>query len=304
MGCWPITGMTSVDVNEQDSVATLQAAAAAGINFFDSAYCYGLNGESESMIAKALGDRRDELVIASKGGIELNQDKTRKIDGSRETIRHHCRESLRRLNTDRIDLYYLHAPDPLIPIEESANAIAELVQEGHVRYAGASNCSLPQLKTFHQHCPLTAIQPHYNMLQREIEEDILPWAIENRVSAVTYWPLLKGLLAGHLPRNFVFREGDGRAKYPMFQGSEWDRNQDFLDQLRELSREKNRSIAEIVINWTVHQAGITSAICGAKRPYQIVESAQAMTFRLTKSDLTKIEDALKQRGTPKTTAAV
>ena len=304
MGCWPITGMTSLDVNEHDSIATLQAAADAGINFFDSAYCYGSEGESERLIAKALGDRREQLVIASKGGIEWNRDGTRKIDGAPATLKRQCKESLQRLGTDRIDLYYLHAPDPLIPIEESAIAMDELIHEGLVRYTGASNCTLSQLKTFHQHCSLTAIQPHYNMLQREIEADILPWAKDNNISAVTYWPLLKGLLAGHLPRDFVFRKGDGRAKYPMFQGPEWDRNQDFLDQLRAMAQEKNRSVAEIVINWTIHQTGITSAICGAKRPYQIIESAQAMTFRLSESDLTRIKAALKQRGTPESSAAV
>lgn len=304
MGCWPITGMTSLDVNEADSCATLEAAANAGINFFDSAYCYGKNGESERLIHQALGDRRDELVIATKGGIAWDSDGSRLIDGSSSTLRRQCVESLERLKTDRIDLYYLHAPDPNTPIEESASAIAELIQSGKIRYAGASNCSLAQLETFHAICPLTAIQPHYNMLQREIEANILPWAEENQVGTVVYWPLLKGLLSGHLPRDFVFRPGDGRAKYPMFQGEEWGRNQGFLDTLRELAKELNRSVTEIVINWTIHQSNITSALCGAKRPYQIVDSAQAMTFRLSEETLQIIEQALNNRGTPATTGAV
>ncbi|MDA7511424.1 aldo/keto reductase [Verrucomicrobia bacterium] len=304
MGCWPITGMTSLDVNEADSRATLEAAANAGINFFDSAYCYGKNGESERLIHQALGDRRDELVIATKGGIEWSPDGSRLIDGAASTLRRQCDESLDRLDTDRIDLYYLHAPDPNTPIEESASAIAELIQSGKIRYAGTSNCNLAQLETFHAICPLTAIQPHYNMLQREIERDILPWAARNQVGTVVYWPLLKGLLSGHLPRDFVFRPGDGRAKYPMFQGEEWERNQGFLDALREIAKELNRSVTEIVINWTIHQSNITSALCGAKRPYQIVDSAQAMTFRLSEETLQVIEQALRKRGVPATTGAV
>lgn len=304
MGCWPITGMTSLNVNEDDSLATLEAAANAGINFFDSAYCYGKNGESETLIHQALGNRRDEVIIASKGGIAWNPDGTRLLDASATTLHRQCDESLDRLQTDRIDLYYLHAPDPNTPIEDSASAIAELIQSGKVRYAGASNCSLDQLKTFHSICPLTAIQPHYNMLQREIELDILPWAETNRIGTVVYWPLLKGLLSGHLPRDFVFRPGDGRAKYPMFQGDEWERNQDLLDILRQLASEMNRSLTEIVVNWTINQPNITSALCGAKRPYQIVDSAQAMTFQLSTESSQLIDQALISRGKPTTTAAV
>jgi aryl-alcohol dehydrogenase-like predicted oxidoreductase len=304
MGCWPITGMTSLDVNEADSSATLEAAANAGINFFDSAYCYGKNGESEYLIHQALGDRRDELVIATKGGISWAADGSRAIDGSASTLRTQCEESLERLNTDRIDLYYLHAPDPNTAIEESASAIAELIRSGKVRYAGASNCNVAQLESFHSICPLTAVQPHYNMLQREIEADILPWAEKNQVGTVVYWPLLKGLLSGKLSRDFVFRPGDGRAKYPMFQGEEWKRNQAYMDTLRELAEELNRSVTEIVINWTIHQSNITSALCGAKRPYQVVDSAQAMTFRLSEEALKIIEQALNKRGVPATTGAV
>ena len=304
MGCWPIAGMTSLEVNDQDSVSTLIAAANAGVNFFDSAYGYGRNGESERLIARALGERRTEVVIATKGGIAWNTDGSRRLDGSEATLFQQCEKSLERLGTDHIDLYYLHAPDPKIPIEESAGAIAKLIDDGKVRYAGASNCHLEQLEAFHAICPLTAIQPHYNMLQREIEAEILPWATRKAIGAVVYWPLLKGLLSGHLPRDFVFRPGDGRAKYPMFQGSEWERNQDLMDQLRQFARERHRSVAEIVVNWTLHQPGITSALCGAKRPHQIVESAQAMTFELSPAEHQQIQQFLHQRGESASRAAV
>lgn len=304
MGCWPVTGMTSLDVNEADSLATLEAAANAGINFFDTAFCYGLQGESERLIHRALGDRRDEIILATKCGIAWTTDGSRVVDGTPATIKKQCELSLERLGTDQIDLYYLHAPDPNVPIAESAGAIADLITAGKVRYAGASNCPLDQLRSFHQQCPLTAIQPHYNLLQREIENDILPWARQNQISVAAYWPLLKGLLAGKLPRDFVFRPGDGRAKYPMFQGEEWQLNQNFIDTLRALAADGQRSVAEIVVNWTIHRKGITSAICGAKRPYQIIESAQAMTFELSASEQQIISEALKRRGQPRSTAAV
>lgn len=298
MGCWPISGMTSLDVNDVDSRATLEAAANAGINFFDSAYCYGRKGESEELIHQALGDRRDELVIATKGGAAWSPDGSLLVDASPSMLRLQCDKSLERLKTDRIDLYYLHRPDPNTPIEESASALAELIKAGKIRYAGASQCSVAQLEAFHAICPLTAIQPRYNLLQREIELDILPWAERNGIGTVVYNPLMKGLLAGRLLRQFVFLPGDGRANYPMFQGEEWERNQSFLDTIRELAEELNRSVAEIVINWTIHQSNICSALCGAKRPYQILDSAQAMSFRLSKESSQIIEQALMKRGYP------
>src|SRR5690606_816295 len=139
MGCWPIAGITSVDVTQADSLRTLQAALDAGINFFDTAYCYGYDGESERMIGRALKHRRDEIVIASKCGIHWGPDRTQQKDARPETIRRQCDESLQRLGTDRIDLYYLHAPDPDTPLAESAGALAELRRSGKVRAVGVSN---------------------------------------------------------------------------------------------------------------------------------------------------------------------
>lgn len=173
MGCWPITGVTSVDVTEAESLSTLEAALDAGINCFDTAYCYGYEGESENMIARALGHRRDEIVIASKGGIHWEPDHSGKntqiLDGSPSTLRQQCETSLQRLKSDRVELYYLHAPDPHVPIEESAGVLKELMDEGKVRSVGVSNCDVPQMEAFMTVCPLSAYQPHYNMLQREIE---------------------------------------------------------------------------------------------------------------------------------------
>jgi aryl-alcohol dehydrogenase-like predicted oxidoreductase len=142
------------------------------------------------------------------------------------------------------------------------------------------------------------------MLLRGIERDTLPWCIEHNVAVVPYWPLMKGLLAGKLPRDFVFEPGDGRKKYPMFQGTEWDKNQDLLDELRTLATEMGRSVTEIVINWTIHQPGIVSALCGAKRPDQLRESAAAMGWRLTNEQTAIIEKALKFRGVPVQCSAV
>ncbi len=296
MGCWPITGITSLGVTEDASLATLQAAFEAGINFFDTAYMYGKAGESERMIARALGDHRDEIVIATKGGWHWKEDGTHARDGRPEVIRRHCEESLQRLNTDVIDLYYLHAPDADVPVADSAGAIRELLDAGKIRAAGASNCDVAQLEEFATVCPISAIQPHYNMLQREIEDDILPWCVARDISVFVYWPLMKGLLAGHLPRNHQFASRDGRQKYPMFQGEEWEKNQDFLDRLRPIAAETGHTLPQVVINWTIHRSGITGALCGAKRPEQIRDTAAAMGWQLTEDQTTRIDQAIADRG--------
>jgi len=304
MGCWPIAGVTSLDVNEHDSRATLEAALESGINFFDTAYCYGLDGESEMLIGQVLRGRRDEAVVATKGGICFVSKSERILDASPATLRQQCETSLHRLGMDCVDLYYLHAPDGKTPVEDSAAALLRLHQEGKTKAVGASNLTFTELQRFHSVCPIAVFQPPYNMLQRQIEDDVLPWCRQQNIALVIYWPLLKGLLAGKLSRDFVFRPGDGRAKYPMFQGEEWQRNQDFLDRLREIAADAGKTVAQLVVNWTIHQPGITAALCGAKRPEQIRETAGAMGWKLTEEQRQRIDAALAERGQPLVRGAV
>jgi aryl-alcohol dehydrogenase-like predicted oxidoreductase len=303
MGCWPIAGITSIDVTEANSLATLEAAFDAGINFFDTAYSYGFEGESERMIGRVLGSRRDQIVIATKGGIHW-ENRVQQKDARPETLQRQCEESLIRLNTDRIDLYYLHAPDPKTPVWESATALKGLLDAGKIRSVGVSNFTRQQLAEFHAVCPISAYQPHYNMLQREIESSQLPWCIEHNVSVMVYWPLLKGLLAGKLPRDYPFDPKDGRRKYPMFQGEEWQKNQDFLDTLRPLAAETGSTLAQVVLNWTIQRPGITVALCGAKRPDQIRDNAATMTWQLTPDQIARIDAAITTRGSVISRAAV
>ncbi|MCA9245732.1 MAG: aldo/keto reductase [Planctomycetales bacterium] len=304
LGCWPISGMTSLGVSEAQSLATLEACFDEGINFLDTAYCYGAEGESERLIRRAVADRRDSVVIATKGGIAWDADRKQVFDASAATLRRQCDESLRRLDTDRVELYYLHAPDPNTPIEESAAAIRALIDDGKVRSAGLSNCTIAQAEAFASVCPLAAIQPPYNLLQRDIENDLIPWCLQHNVSLIVYWPLMKGLLAGKLPRDHVFDPQDGRAKYPMFQGDEWQKNQDLVDALREIASAAGRTVAELTVAWTIRQPGITSALCGAKRPDQIRETAGGARWELREAEIDAIDAALARRGQPVTRWAV
>ncbi len=298
LGCWPIAGLTSPGANDRDSLATIRACFELGINHLDTAHCYGRDGESEKLIAKALGERRDKMVIATKAGLSFDKNRELIYDGSPAALRRQCEESLARLQTDRVELLYLHAPDEKVPVRESAGELKRLRDEGKTQSVGVSNVTLAQLEEFAAECPLAAFQPPYNMLQRQIEADTLPWCRQRGVAVLVYWPLLKGLLAGKLARDHVFAESDSRRKYPMFGGEEWRKNQDLLDRLREIALSAGHTVAELVINWTIQQPGITSALCGAKRPDQIRETAGGGGWRLSDEQLAQIEQALKERGTP------
>jgi len=298
LGCWPLSGMTRDGISESDAQATLEACFDLGVNFFDTAYNYGLNGRSELMIGHAIAGRRDRAVIATKCGIHWQPPRIMTLDARPETLHRHFEESLRRLGTDYVDLLYLHAPDPKVPIAESAGALGELLHAGKTRAVGVSNVSLAQLEEFAAACPLSAYQPPYNMFQRQIEADTLPWCAAHDVSVIVYWPLVKGLLAGRLPRDHVFPTSDSRHKYPMFQGTEWQKNQDFIDRLRPIAAEAGRTVAQLVINWTIHRPGITAALCGATHVEQLRENVGAAGWSLTADQSARIDAALAERGEP------
>jgi aryl-alcohol dehydrogenase-like predicted oxidoreductase len=300
LGCWPLAGVTTLGATHNDGVATVQAAIDAGINHFDTAYVYGPNGESDRILAEALRGRRDEVVIASKCGIHYESldgaEATMQTDARPATLRRECDELLRRLETDHVDLLYLHSPDPNVPIADSAGALAELMAEGKTLSVGASNTQLDQTIEFAAACPLAAVQLPYNMLQRDIEQHTLPWCVENGVAVMAYWPLMKGLLAGGMDRDKPLNPNDNRRKYPMYEGDEWRRNQDFVDALRGVADEAGVTVAQLVVNWTLSQPGITSVLCGAKRPEQIRETAGGMGWELSADQAGRVAVAIAARG--------
>jgi aryl-alcohol dehydrogenase-like predicted oxidoreductase len=296
LGCWPIAGVTTLDTNEAESIATIQACFDLGINHLDTAHVYGPRGQSETLVGRAVAGRRDEMVIATKCGIHY-EGNAMVNDGRPERLRAECEESLRRLGTDRVELLYLHAPDENMPIEDSAGALRTLMEEGKTRAVGASNCTIDELEAFAKVCALAAVQMPYNMLQRDIEQRTIPWCRERNIAVMVYWPLMKGLLAGRIARDHKFQDRDSRRNYPMYQGDEWQRNQDFVARLREAAALSGHTVAQLVVNWTINQPGITSALCGAKRRWQIEELAGAMGWTLSREQLAMINAALAERGT-------
>ena len=291
-GSWPIAGMTSLEVNEADSLKTIQAAIDSGINFIDTAHCYGANGESEKLIGRAIAHNREQLVIASKGGIHWDRDVIRHYDGRPKTLIAQCEQSLDRMKLDTIDLYYLHAPDPKVSVCDSATAFNTLIESGKIRAVGVSNLSLTEMKAFHTVCPISAIQPPFNMLQQETYSEVIPWCLDHHVSIINYWPLMKGLLAGKIRRGHQFAAEDKRLTYPIFQGQPFESAQKLLDGLDKIADKTGHSVAQVVINWTMNRPGITSSLCGGKRAWQIRETAGAMGWQLETDCLNEISQLI------------
>ena len=280
LGCWPMSGISSLGVTDELSEATIHAALAQGINFFDTAYSYGYDGRSDRVLGKALKNQRARAVIAHKVGTHWDSAKQRVVDGSRATLIAHAQECLTRLGTDYVDVMYLHCPDPLVPIEESAEAIAEICKRGWARFAAVSNVNLEQARRFCAVCPVVAIQPYFNMFQQDSVRELYAFTSSSNISMVCFWVLMKGLLSGRLKRDHVFDPADRRLTYPIFQGQAWQAAQDVLDRLRHIANELDCTVAQLVVAWSLTRPGVNVALLGAKRPEQIIESAQSMHMKL------------------------
>jgi len=278
LGCWPIAGMTTLGATEADSRKTILTALESGINFLDTAHGYGADGLSEKLIGQVIHERREKLVIASKGGMHWDESGQRQFDSQPQRIRLECETSLQRMQIETIDLYYLHAHDPRTPIA--------------IRAVGVSNLTTDQIAEFHEVCPVDANQPPYNLLQRDIEQHDLPWCLRKGIATITYWPLMKGLLAGKIRRGHQFDPADNRLKYEIFQGDKFERAQLLLDQLDLLAAELDKTVLQVVVNWTYHQSGILSVLCGAKRDWQIREAAGALGWQLNPDQMKTIAEIL------------
>ena len=288
--------MTRAGVTRQAAIETVAAAIDHGITHLDTAYCHGEHGESEKAIAQAIKGRQNEVTVASKCGIHWQAGKKQAIDGRPDTIIREVKESLARLQLDRLDLLYLHTPDSNIPIQESAGALRRLLDEGTVRAVGLSNGNAEECRLFSEICPLTACQRHFNMLQQEIRSVLLPYCQSKQIAMVTYWPLMKGLLTGKMKRNQVFSKTDSRHKYPMFRGEEFQKNLDFVKTIQSLATQQNMSLVSLVLAWTMAQKGITTVLFGATSAKQVAANAQALTCHLNDNIIVAINEAIQQRG--------
>ncbi len=291
LGCWPIAGIGWSGVDDKESIAAIKKSLDVGINFIDTAYMYGKNGESERLVGRAIQGRRDEVIIATKGGLHWKDDQLCH-DSSRGRIKRQVEESLKRLNIDVIDLYQVHAYDENTPLRDTAQTMDDLLREGKIRAIGVSNYSVSSMKEFAEYAPLHSLQPPYNMIMRAIEDEILPHCIESGIGVCVYWPFYKGLLTGKYQKGHSFPKGDSRKNDPEFRGERFERTLDMLDRLRGIADECGSSLAELVTNWTIHQPGVTLAICGATRPDQVEKNARAGDWKLGEDQMKRINEII------------
>lgn len=301
LGTWAIGGWMWGGTDEAESIIAIQASLDAGVTLIDTAPAYGL-GRSEEIVGKALAGRRDKAVIATKCGLVWHTDKGRYFFEQdarpvhrylgRDAIIHEVEASLRRLDTDYIDLYITHWQDPTTPIEETMRALADLKTSGKIRAIGASNVSAADLEAYISAGGLDAIQERFSMIDREIEADLLPLTRPNGVSTLSYSSLALGLLSGAIGPERKFSGDDQRRNNPRFSVANREKVMDFADAIRPVADKHQASIAQTVIAWTLAQPGITFALCGARNRAQALDNARAGTIRLDANDQSAIDAAI------------
>ncbi len=315
LGTWVMGGgvVWGADPDDQESIRTIQAAIDAGINLIDTAPAYGW-GRSEEVIGKAIKGRRDDLILATKCGLWWEdqrgsyfmffngKDLYRSLRP--DTIRIEVEKSLRRLDVECIDLYQTHWPatEPeKTPIADAMGCLMQLKQEGKIRAIGVSNVSAEELRENIASGEVTSNQPHYSMLTRDIENEILPICRENKVSVLAYMPLEQGLLTGKVGMDRTFKPDEFRGNTdwnPWFKIENRPRVLALLEGWSDLTEKYACTLAQLAIAWTVAQPGVTHALCGARRPQQAVENAKGGTIDLDTEDCQRITADIDALGTP------
>jgi len=282
---------------DQASVDAIHAALDLGINWIDTAAIYG-HGHAEEVVGKAISGIRDSVIIASKCG-RVWEEGSLDIGKSlrAKSVRQEVENSLRRLNIEAIDLYQIHWPEPDEEIEEGWHTMADLVQEGKVKYIGVSNFNLEQLKRVQPIHPVTSLQPPYSMFRREIEKEILDYCAEQQIGVIAYSPMQAGLLTGKFTaeRAQQLPASDWRSKNPFFTKPQLGLNLAAVKELQKIAQEKGISMAQLSLAWVLRRPEMTSAIVGARRPQQIVETAQASDVQLSSQEIDQIEAILQER---------
>jgi aryl-alcohol dehydrogenase-like predicted oxidoreductase len=289
-GCWQMGQTFWGSVPEKDLSSSVVRAIDIGVNFFDTADAYG-NGTAEEILGRALeGQDRESLIIATKVYHHWHENAPRHPDLSGEYIKWECRQSLDRLGLDYLDLYQAHAFDVLTHPRETMEALQDLKDEGLIRYFGCSNFNVEQLRTVLRFGRMDTIQPRYNLLQREAEENLFPLCLAEDIGVLTYSSLAMGLLTGKFSGDEVFE--DVRADNPIFQGEALEKNAERVRELREMAKELDVSITQLVLRTTVMHPAVTSAIVGIKRPEQIEDAAGIQDLSLSRAQYYRVRDLL------------
>ncbi|MGC4032391.1 MAG: aldo/keto reductase [Tepidisphaeraceae bacterium] len=305
-GAWAIGGWMWGGTDDDESIKAIHASIDAGVNTIDTAAVYG-QGYSEELVGKAVKDRRDKVVIATKCGMRwddpaergtkvfdtVENGKPLKIykNSKPDSIEYECEQSLKRLGTDVIDLYQIHWMDLTTEPEESWAAMDKLVKAGKVRAIGTSNYDVKWLERCERVAPVASNQPPYSLINRGIEKGVLPFCRENGIGTICYSPMERGLLTGKVGPDRTFENGDHRANHKFFTKENRQRVADALETLKPIADKHKASFAQLVINWTIHEPGITAALVGASNAEQATQNAAAMKFTLTNDERATIRKA-------------
>ena len=293
LGCMGMTTIAGGNVygqsDEKEAIATIQRSLELGGNLLDTADLYGplLN---ERLIAKAINGNREKYIIASKFGYEINDEEqlTWAINGSKKYVKKAVERSLKNLGTDYIDLYYLHRLDTNTPIEETVDAMAELVKEGKVKYIGLSEVGSETIKKAHAIHPLTAVQSEYSLFEREVEEiGILDTLKDLGIGFVAYSPLGRGFLSGDIQKPEDFPEGDMRLNLPKYQGEQFYKNIELVNEIKKVAVEKNITTTQLALAWIMAKGHLP--IPGTKRVKYVEQNIASTNVVLTEDDLNRLE---------------
>ncbi|HKU85664.1 MAG TPA: aldo/keto reductase [Casimicrobiaceae bacterium] len=277
--------------NDAEATATIHRALALGITLFDTADMYG-GGRNEELLGSAIRGLRDQVIIATKFGNVRNPDGTFKgVNGKPAYVRQCCEASLRRLGVDVIDLYYQHRVDPETPIEDTVGAMSELVREGKVRWLGLSEAAARTIRRAHAVHPIAALQTEYSLWSRDPEDEILPTVRELGIGFVPYSPLGRGFLTGHIERIEDLEADDYRRGSPRFQGENFRKNLDLVEEINAIASEKRCAPSQLALAWVLAQGEDIVPIPGTKRRKYLEENIGALAVELTAADLARIDRA-------------
>jgi aryl-alcohol dehydrogenase-like predicted oxidoreductase len=275
--------------DEGEAIATIHRALELGVNFLDTSDMYG-PFKNELLVGRAIAGRRDEVVIATKFGIERREDGSRRVNGRPEYVHQACDASLQRLGIDQIDLYYQHRVDPDTPIEETVGAMAELVAAGKVRFLGLSEASPRTIRRAHAVHPISALQTEYSLWTRDPEEEILPTVRELGIGFVAYSPLGRGFLSGRYRSVDDLDEDDFRRANPRFQGENFQRNLELVARVEQIATEKGVTPGQLALAWVLHQGDDIVPIPGTKHVRYLEENAAAVEIELSDDDLARLDE--------------
>jgi len=292
LGCMGMSAFYTTDsATHTDSIATIHRALDLGVTLLDTADMYG-PFTNERLVGRAIADRRDEVVLATKFANVVDPDGTRRIDGSPEYVRQAADASLQRLGVDHIDLYYQHRVDKTVPIEETVGAMAELVTAGKVRHLGLSEASPETIRRAHATHPITALQTEYSLWTRDVEAEIVPLLRSLGIGLVPYSPLGRGFLTGTITSSDALAPDDFRRSNPRFTGHALDVNLALVDTVRVLAGRKGVTPGQLALAWVLAQGPDVVPIPGTKRIAYLEENVAADAVELTAEDLAALDAAL------------